>query len=94
MLYLKETALQRAEKIEFAQVFTHPFSGGPTMNMGPPRAFSHTSAHGGEKIDLRKYLRPVEWQSRDNRTTAYRASIPRELVRSLGDHIFVLEPEP
>ncbi|WLG98646.1 DUF4198 domain-containing protein [Pseudomonas beijingensis] len=94
MLYLEETALQRAEKLEFALVFTHPFSGGPTMTMDEPRAFSHTSAHSEEKIDLRKYLRPVEWQSRDNRTRAYRASIPKELVRTLGDHIFVLEPEP
>jgi cobalt/nickel transport protein len=94
MLYVEETALQRAENLEFALVFTHPFSGGPTMAMGTPRTFNHSSSHGEEKIDLRKYLRPVEWQSRDNRTTAYRASIPRELVRSLGDHIFVLEPEP
>lgn len=94
MLYLEETALQRADRLEFALVFTHPFSGGPTMAMGAPRAFNHISAHGEEKIDLRNYLRPVQWQSRDNRTTAYRASIPREVVRSLGDHIFVLEPEP
>lgn len=94
MLYVEDTALARAQNLEFALVFTHPFSGGPTMLMDQPRSFSHTSSHGGEKIDLRNYLRPVQWQSRDNRTTAYRASIPRELVRSLGDHIFVLEPEP
>ncbi|WP_226457039.1 DUF4198 domain-containing protein [Pseudomonas sp. AF03-9] len=94
MLYVEDTALTRAQSLEFALVFTHPFSGGPTMVMEKPRAFSHISAHGGEKIDLRQYLRPVQWQSRDNRTTAYRASIPRELVRSLGDHVFVLEPEP
>jgi len=94
MLYVEDTAPTRAQSLEFALVFTHPFSGGPTMVMEKPRAFSHISAHGGEKIDLRHYLRPVQWQSRDNRTTAYRASIPRELVRSLGDHVFVLEPEP
>ncbi|WP_191486819.1 DUF4198 domain-containing protein [Pseudomonas sp. FEN] len=94
MLYINETALQRAEQLEFALVFTHPFSGGPTLVMDEPRAFSQVSSHGGERLDLRKYLRPVQWQSRDNRATAYRASIPRELVRSLGDHIFILEPEP
>ncbi|KIQ60026.1 MULTISPECIES: DUF4198 domain-containing protein [Pseudomonas] len=94
MLYVKDTALARGEPLEFAVVFTHPFAGGPTMVMETPRAFSHTSAHGGEKIDLRQYLRPVQWQSRENRATAYRASIPREVVRPLGDHIFVLEPEP
>lgn len=94
MLYLEETALQRAEKLEFALVFSHPFLGGPTLAMDEPRAFSHTSAHGGKKTDLREYLRPIEWQSRENRASAYRASIPRELMRSLGDHAFVLEPEP
>lgn len=94
MLYVEDTALQRAEPLEFAIVFTHPFAGGPTMTMAPPRAFSQIGAHGGRKIDLLKYVRPVEWQSRDNRTTAYRASLPKELMRPLGDHIFVLEPEP
>ncbi|VVN49916.1 hypothetical protein PS687_00112 [Pseudomonas fluorescens] len=94
MLYLDETALQRAADLEFAIVFTHPFPGGPTMDMGEPRAFSLVSAHGGEKTDLRRYLKPVQWHGRDKQSTAYRASIPRALVRSLGDHIFVLEPEP
>lgn len=94
VLYTEETALQRGGNLEFALVFSHPFSGGPTMAMPEPRAFDLTSRHGGEKTDLRKYLRPVEWQSRENRAAAYRASIPRELVRSLGDHVFVLEPEP
>lgn len=94
MLYVQDTALPRADNLEFAIVFTHPFTGGPTMNMGEPRVFSHVSAHGGDKIDLRKYLRPVQWQTRDNQASAYRATIPREVVRSLGDHVFVLEPEP
>ncbi|KJZ53109.1 DUF4198 domain-containing protein [Pseudomonas sivasensis] len=94
MLYVDETALPRADNLEFAIVFTHPFSAGPTMNMGPPLVFNHVSSHGGDKVDLRQYLRPVQWQSRDNQASAYRASIPRELVRSLGDHVFVLEPEP
>lgn len=94
ILYVEDTALPRAQPLEFAAVFTHPFTGGPTMAMDMPRAFSHISAHGGGKTDLLKYLRPVQWKSRENRATAYRASIPRELMRSMGDHIFVLEPEP
>lgn len=94
MLYVKETALSRADDLEFAIVFTHPFSAGPTMAMGQPRAFSHIGSHSGEQTDLRHYLRPVQWQSRGNQASAYRASIPRALVRSLGDHVFVLEPEP
>jgi len=92
MLYVEDTALQRGTQLEFAVVFTHPFAGGPTMVMGEPRVFSHTSSLGGEKKDLLKYLRPVEWHTRDNRAAAYRATIPRELMRSMGDHVFVLEP--
>ncbi|AIR91496.1 DUF4198 domain-containing protein [Pseudomonas cremoricolorata] len=93
VLYVDDTALPRAHPLELAMVFTHPFSGGPTMAMGSPLAFNHISAR-GEKTDLRSYLRPVQWHSPDNAATAYRASLPRELVRSLGDHTFVLEPEP
>lgn len=58
MLYVEETALPRADKLEFALVFTHPFSGGPTMNMDEPRAFSHTSSHGGEKNRSAQILTP------------------------------------
>ncbi|UFH50383.1 DUF4198 domain-containing protein [Pseudomonas sp. KNUC1026] len=94
MLYVDNAALERASALDMAIVFTHPFNGGPTMSMGQPRAFSQVSAHGGEKVDLLKYLRKVQWQSRDNQATAYRAEIPKELLRPLGDHIFVLEPEP
>ncbi len=70
MLYVKETALSRADDLEFAIVFTHPFSAGPTMAMGQPRAFSHIGSHSGEQTDLRHYLRPVQWQSRGNQASA------------------------
>jgi len=93
VLHVEETTLQRGENLEFAMVFTHPFPGGPVMSMTTPRAFNLVD-RGGQKTDLRKYLKPVEWQAKDNKATAYRASIPKELVRSLGDHTFVLEEEP
>ena len=94
LVHVEETALERGQNLEFALVFTHPFSGGPTMAMARPQAFNLISRNGGGHTDLKKFLRPVEWQSKDNRATAFRASVPRELVRSLGDHVFVLEPEP
>lgn len=94
LLHVEETVLERGQNLEFALVFTHPFSGGPTMAMARPRAFTLISRHGGDNTDLKKYLQPVEWQSKDKRATAFRASVPKTLVRSLGDHVFVLEPEP
>lgn len=96
-LYLAESVLARGDNLEFALVFTHPFQGGPTMPMGAPRSFSVTSYHvGAEPVvtDLRKYLRPIEWDGGGRRAAAYQASIPREVVRSLGDYVFMLEPEP
>jgi cobalt/nickel transport protein len=97
MLYLQESALPRGQDLELALIFTHPFNGGPTMPMRTPRSFTLVSQRGSAedvRTDLRKYLRPVQWQGADYRAAAYRATIPRDLVRSLGDHVFVLEPEP
>ncbi len=94
LLYVNETAMQKAQALEMAAVFTHPFDGGPTMAMGKPLSFSHISSHNGEKTDLLRYLRPVQWQSHENSADAFRATIPKEMMRALGDHIFVLEPEP
>jgi len=96
-LYVAESALERGDNLEFALVFTHPFQGGPTMPMSEPRSFSMTSYRAGAEpvvTDLRKYLRPIEWEGGGRRAAAYQASIPREVVRSLGDHVFLLEPEP
>ncbi|WP_425930391.1 DUF4198 domain-containing protein [Pseudomonas sp. NyZ201] len=93
VLYVDDTALQRAAPVELAAVFTHPFSGGPTMAMGKPRLFTHTGAD-GKQTDLLGYLHPIQWQSLENRAAAYRASVPRELMRAMGDHTFLLEPEP
>lgn len=96
-LYVQESTLERGTDLEFALVFTHPFQGGPTMPMGEPRSFSVTTHRAGAepvKTDLKKYLRPVAWKAGGQRAAAFRASVPRELMRSLGDHVFVLEPEP
>lgn len=94
LLYVPETTLHRGENLEFAIVFTHPYAGGPVMAMPEPRAFDLISRSGVSRTDLRKYLRPVQWHSQQKGAAAYRASIPRDLVRTLGDHVFVLEPAP
>lgn len=98
MLYVQEAALERGSPVSMALVFTHPFAGGPTMAMGEPRAFRVISQRGEEakpvETDLRKYLKPVDWQGVGNRAAAYEAELPREIVRSQGDYVFVLEPEP
>ena len=49
-----------------------------------------------------KYVKPINWLSNkkekggaaQNPTKAFDASLPRSVTRSLGDHIFVLQPKP
>lgn len=98
MLYVPEAALARGSETTFGIVFTHPFAGGPTMAMGEPRVFKVTSQRGEDAdpvtVDLRQYLKPVEWQGVGNKARAYEAVVPRDVLRSLGDYVFVLEPEP
>ena len=50
VLYVDDTALQRAAPVELAAVFTHPFSGGPTMAMGKPRLFTASSTNSFEHV--------------------------------------------
>ncbi len=98
MLYVPESALDRGGPVSMALVFTHPFAGGPTMAMGTPLSFKVISQRGDEakpvETDLKKYLQPIEWQGVGNRAAAYEVSLPREIVRSQGDYVFLLEPEP
>ena len=97
MLYVQDSALPRSQDLEMALVFTHPFNGGPTMPMAAPRSFTMTSQRGSAEAvttDLKQYLRPTEWRAVDKRAAAYRATIPKQVIRSLGDHVFVLDPEP
>ena len=98
MLYVPESALERAAETQMALVFTHPFHGGPTMAMGQPKAFYVVSQRGEDsapvKTDLAKYLQPIEWQGVGNQAAAYQAKLPRDIVRSMGDYVFALEPEP
>ncbi len=98
MLYVEESALERGAMVSMGLVFTHPFAGGPTMAMGQPQAFHVVSQRGDAakpvKTDLKQYLQPIQWQGVGNQAAAYQAVIPREVMRSLGDYVFMLEPEP
>ena len=98
MMYVPEAALDRGAETRMGIVFTHPFPGGPSMSMGKPRAFYVVSQSGTEgepkKTDLAKYLTQIQWTAEDGKVAAYEAVLPRDVVRSIGDYTFVLEPEP
>ncbi|MEO6339877.1 MAG: DUF4198 domain-containing protein [Caulobacteraceae bacterium] len=98
MLYVPNASLDKGAATTMGVVFTHPFPGGPTMNMGKPLAFYVVAQRGTDgapkKTDLAQYLKPIQWKADEGMIAAYQADLPREVVRSLGDYVFVLEPDP
>lgn len=106
VLYTPEMAPTRGKATEFTMVFTHPVHGGPHMDMGLPEQFYVVSQRGGDsepkRTDLMKYVKPIDWLSNKKAgsgeaqkpTKAFHANLPRSVTRSLGDHIFVLQPAP
>ena len=98
VLYTPQTALDKGQDTPLAMVFTHPFHAGPSMDMAPPGALYVISQRGEDaepkKTDLHEYLKPVIWGRPGGEAGAYEAQIPRRVIRSLGDYVFVLEAGP
>jgi cobalt/nickel transport protein len=98
LIYTPQTALKSGQPTSLALVFTHPFEGGHTMDMSLPQAFYVIAQRGSDatprKTDLLQYLQPITWTSLTNSGKAFEATLPREVTRSLGDYVFVLEPAP
>jgi cobalt/nickel transport protein len=84
---------------DLVAIFTHVFHGGPSMAMEPPRALYMLHQRGDEgkpeKIDLLKQVQKFDWQgSEPAPVPAWKVTLPADQVRSMGDYVFVLEPEP
>lgn len=84
--------------LDMLLLFSHPFNGGPTMQMEPPLAFSVTSQRGEAEpvtTDLIDLVKPYDWTGADGSVAhAYKAVIPGRTVRSMGDYVFALTPAP
>ena len=98
MLYTPESALERGGEMTLKLVFTHPFDAGHTMDMEPVQEFYVMQQRGEEgeakKVDLKEYLKEISWESLSNKGKAYEAVLPAQVVRSMGDFVFVLVPTP
>lgn len=100
MLYPGESARQsNSGAFDLFAIFTHVFHGAPSMAMAPPRALYMLKQRGDEgkpeKVDLLKQAEKFEWLgSEKSGVAAYKVSLPSAQMRSLGDYVFVLEPEP
>ena len=101
VMHTENMAMMRPEGIRMPLVFTHATDGGPTM---PLEIESFVLASGREffvqDTDLMDTLEPVQWLNKINedgsehRVDAFIANIPRETIRSLGDHQFLLTTKP
>ena len=98
MIYTPEIAFEKGEEVEFKLVFTHPFEAGHTMDMGPVQEFYVVKQRGEEakpeKVDLKSYVAQITWESVTNSGAAYEAKLPKKVMRSMGDYVFVLVPSP
>ncbi len=85
--------------MDLTAIFTHVFNGGPSMQMGQPRALYLLKQRGDEgkpeKVDLLKRLEKFDWLGDGKESvTAWKVPMAASELRSLGDYVFVLEPEP
>ena len=100
MLYPGESLrMHNSGPLELLAIFSHVFHGAPSMVMGPPKALYVVKQRGGdakpEKVDLLKQTEKFDWRGGGkDPVPAYRVALPASEVRSLGDYVFVLEPEP
>ncbi len=98
LIYTPEPALKVGGPLQMLLVFTHPFEAGHTMDMAMPAEFYVVSQRGKEarpqRTDLKKHLQEIQWTSLTNVGRAYEAQLPKGIVRSLGDYVFVLVPTP
>lgn len=76
---------QGERTVSLGLVFTHPFEGGPVMEMGPPVQFGVLAD--GKKTDLRESLVKTPIAGK----TAFEARYP---LKAPGDYIFYVEPAP
>ncbi|MFW5734816.1 MAG: DUF4198 domain-containing protein [Oceanidesulfovibrio sp.] len=98
MIHTPDIALNEGQALDLKLVFTHPFEAGHTMDMAPMQEFYVVSQRGEaaepQKTDLMEYLEKITWTSLTNSGVAYEAKLPKKIVRSMGDYVFVAVPGP
>lgn len=98
MIYTPEAALNEGAALNMKLVFTHPFDAGHTMDMAQLEEFYVISRRGeaapARKADLLEYTKKITWTGSHNSGAAYEANLPKKIVRSMGDYVFVAVPGP
>ena len=98
MLYTPESALNKGQKIELREVFTHPFADEHTMDMGKQHDTDKLAAveefyviNKEKKKDLLSTLKPIDFKGHHNSGAAFSSTYK---ARKMGDHMFILQPAP
>ena len=89
LVYTPEVQLENPATVPVKLVFWHPMENGHAMDMGKPEQFYYVFK--GEKVDLSKSLKPMNFKGKDNTAKAYETDVK---IRRNGDYIFVLQPAP
>lgn len=95
MLYTPEIAKEKGSEMDFRIVFTHPAEAGHTMDIGGVQDFYALYKRGenkAKKIDLKPYLKEIDWSNPHSKGKGYEALIPKRKVRSMGDYTYVFKP--
>ncbi|PKF49272.1 DUF4198 domain-containing protein [Enterovibrio nigricans] len=89
VVLIPETLLEDGGTQTLKMPFSHPADGGPVMPMEKPISL-HVWDKEGLK-DVTETLQPLRWTSATNTGDAWQAEYN---FKALGDHIFVLAPQP
>lgn len=99
VLHVGDQARMPGQPLDMMLLFTHAFSGGPSMNLDEPADFYAMHRNGArgmsKRIDLAEKLEPVAWTDDDGReATAFKMSLDVRDIRGMGDYVFSYAPEP
>ena len=95
VMYTPEIALHKGEELDMRILFTHPAEAGHMMDMGGIEEFYVLNQRGdskAKKTDLKGYLKEIEWSNPHAKAPAFSVMIPKKVVRSMGDYVFVMKP--
>jgi len=94
VVYTPEMIMEKGQDLDFRVLFTHPAEAGHMMDMGGIEEFYVLKAKGEKimKTDLKPYLKEITWKNPHSSAAAFSAMVPKKVVRSMGDYVFVMKP--
>lgn len=94
LFYTPEMTMEKGHDLDMRVLFTHPAEAGHMMDMGGIEEFYVLKAKGEKivKTDLKPYLKDIVWKNPHSEAAAFSAVVPKKVVRSMGDYVFVMKP--